>query len=105
MAASIPTHAETYPINSVSEDDSSSEYQSDNEPTLLNPKAASEENQLPSEAGRRTPDTQIFGTTATTHLGEESATQGEPAAETTHPPHEESQPTAKKGRSCLRATA
>ena len=37
----------TYPTNSASEDDSSSEYQPDDEPTLLNPKAANEENQPP----------------------------------------------------------
>ena len=48
---------------------------------------------------------QTFGTTAATHLGEESATQSgpaAPAAETTHP-HEESQPTAKKGAKQLRS--
>ena len=55
--------------NAVSEDDSSSEYQPDNAPTLLNPKAADEENQPPREAGERTSDMQTFGTT---HLGEES---------------------------------
>ena len=81
---------ETYPTNSTSEDDSSSEYQPDDEPTFLNPKAANEENQSPSEAGERTPDTQTFGITAATHLGEESATQSEPGTETTHP-REESQ--------------
>ena len=70
----------TYPTNSASEDDSSSEYQTDDELTLLNPKVADEENQPPSEAKERTPDTQTFGTTAAT----------EPAAETTHS-HEGSQ--------------
>ena len=86
---------ETYPTDSASEGDSSSEYQPDDEPTLLNPKRKS----APSEAGERTPDTQPIGTTAETHLGEESVTQSEPAAEITHP-HEESQP---RGRSSLEA--
>ena len=43
--------------------------------------AADEENQPPREAGDRTPDTETFSTTAATHLGKESATQSEPAAE------------------------
>ena len=83
---------EIYPTNSASEDDSSSEYQPDDEPTLLNPKAADEENQPSSKAGERTPDTQTFGTTAAT----------EPAAEVTHP-HEESQTTAKYGAKQLKS--
>ena len=52
---------ETYPINSASED---------NEATLRPTKKIS---------GDRTPDTETFSTTAATHLGEESATQSEPA--------------------------
>ena len=43
--------------------------------------ATDEENQPPSKAGDRTPDTETFSTTAATHPGEESATQSEPAAE------------------------
>ena len=87
-AASAPTRIsdtqlridprETYLTDSASEDNSSSEYQPDDEPTLLNPKTADEENQPPNEVRDRTLDTQTFGTTAATG----------PAAETTHP-HEE----------------
>ena len=92
---------ETHPTNSASEDDSSSEYQPDDEPTLLNLKAADEENQPPSEAGESTPDMQTFGTTAANH--QESATQSaEPAAETTHL-YEGSQPTAKKGEEFVKS--
>ena len=46
--------SEIYPTNSASEDDSSSEYQPDDEPTLLNPKAVDEENQPPSESALQT---------------------------------------------------
>ena len=62
-------------------------------------------------------DIQTFGTTAATHPREESATQRESVAETTHPceesqlTHEESQPTheelrltAKKGAKQLKST-
>ena len=71
---------ETYPTSSASEDDEATL-----RPTMkISP---------PSEAGDRAPDTETFSITAATHLGEESATQGEPAAETTHP--HESQPMAK----------
>ena len=85
---------ETYSTNSASEDDPSSEYQPDNKLTVFNPKAADDENHPPREAGECTTDTQTFGTTSATCLGEESVNQSEPAAETL-PPHQESQVMAK----------